>query len=139
MHRVGFNQHGRLFSKNMRFESETKLLTERGPMMQSVDIGPLVKRTDFVSLLGAGISTPITLTWTTDGKCLDSKVDSIGGTTFEPSIYRLLFGDFSDQSLHGYNFVSNKEHVLDVELLPGCAGCHDLQVTRTQAEQPMPK
>lgn len=29
-----------LFSKNLRFESETKLLTERGPMMQSVAIGP---------------------------------------------------------------------------------------------------
>ena len=62
-----------------------------------------------------------------------------GVTLFTLSIHRLLFGDFCDQALHGYNFVSDKEHVLDVELLPGCAGCHDLQVTRTQAEQPMPK
>lgn len=29
-----------LFSKNLSFESETKLLTERGPMQQAVALGP---------------------------------------------------------------------------------------------------
>ena len=49
----------------------------------------------------------------------------------------LVFGYFSNEMLHGGDFMSNKQHVMNVDLLSCRPGRANLQVARPQAQQPM--